>query len=186
MVFLIMAQRPEQMRRLYTTIFDRVLPGKIGRVAKNLADHFMLGIETLRRPRDLLMTLVSSVFIWLTETTKYWFVMHAFDFRVSFFVLMLMTAVVNLATTLPSSPGYVGTFDTPGIKTLKAYGVAEPLAASYTLVLHAALWLPITLLGVFYLYRQGLGWRDFSRAQAVVAVETAPNNPASLEGESLA
>jgi uncharacterized membrane protein YbhN (UPF0104 family) len=112
--------------------------------------------------------------------------MHAFDFRVSFFVLMLMTAVVNLATTLPSSPGYVGTFDTPGIKTLKAYGVAEPLAASYTLVLHAALWLPITLLGVFYLYRQGLGWRDFSRAQAVVAVETAPNNPASLEGESLA
>ena len=72
--------------------------------------------KDLRSPRDLLMILVSSVFIWLTETTKYWFVMHAFDFEVSFFVLMVMTAVVNLATTLPSSPGYVGTFDTPGIR----------------------------------------------------------------------
>jgi uncharacterized protein (TIRG00374 family) len=125
------------------------------------------------------MTLVSSVFIWLTETTKYWFVMHAFDFHVSFFVLMVMTAVVNLATTLPSSPGYVGTFDTPGIKTLTAYGVQETLAASYTLVLHAALWLPITLLGFYYLYRQGLGWQDFSRAREVAAVETT--NPVEQE-----
>jgi uncharacterized protein (TIRG00374 family) len=126
------------------------------------------------------MTLVSSVFIWLTETTKYWFVMHAFDFRVSFFVLMLMTAVVNLATTLPSSPGYVGTFDTPGIKTLVAYGVPESVAASYTLVLHAALWLPITVLGFVLLYRQGLNWRDFSRAQRAVEPE-APRD--ELRGE---
>ncbi|NLX08898.1 MAG: flippase-like domain-containing protein [Chloroflexi bacterium] len=171
MVFLVMALQPERTRRLYTRLFER-LPGKIGGALRGLADHFMLGLENLRRPRDLFMTLVSSIFIWLTETTKYWFVMHAFDFEVSFFVLMVMTAVVNLATTLPSSPGYVGTFDTPGIETLKAYGVPEPLAASYTLVLHAALWLPITLLGFYYLYREGLSWQDFRRARETVAVET--------------
>ncbi len=174
LVFLVMALRPDQMRRFYTAIFERVLPETIGAKAMGLADHFMTGLENLRHPSDLAMTLVSSVFIWLTETTKYWFVMHAFDFRVSFFVLMVMTAVVNLATTLPSSPGYVGTFDTPGIKTLMAYDVPETMAASYTLVLHAALWLPITLLGFFYLYREGLGWRDFSRAQAAIAVPEEP------------
>lgn len=182
-VFLVMALRPEQMRHWYTWMFDRVLPGKLATTAQGLADHFMSGLENLRHPRDLLMTLVSSVFIWLTETTKYWFVMHAFDFEVSFFVLMVMTAVVNLATTLPSSPGYVGTFDTPGIKTLTAYGVRETVAASYTLVLHAALWLPITVLGVFYLYRQGLGWRDFSKAQEVV-VEQSARDHAALESET--
>lgn len=169
MVFLVMALRPEQMRRLYTAIFTRVLPENLAEKALGLADHFMLGLENLRRPRDLFMTLISSIFIWLTETTKYWFVMHAFDFKVSFFVLMLMTAVVNLATTLPSSPGYVGTFDTPGIKTLTAYGVKESIAASYTLVLHAALWLPITLLGFYFLYREGVSWQDFRRAQQAAA-----------------
>jgi uncharacterized protein (TIRG00374 family) len=179
LVFLVMALRPEQMRKIYTWLFDRLLPDAIGNRAKSMADHFMMGLQNLRSPKDLLMTLVSSVFIWLTETTKYWFVMHAFDFHVSFFVLMVMTAVVNLATTLPSSPGYVGTFDTPGIKTLTAYGVQETLAASYTLVLHAALWLPITLLGFYYLYRQGLGWQDFSRAREVAAVETI--NPVEQE-----
>ena len=183
MAFLVMALRPERMRKMYTWLFDRLLPHKLGAPAKGLAEHFMLGLENLRHPRDLAMTLVSSVFIWLTETTKYWFVMHAFDFEVSFFVLMTMTAVVNLATTLPSSPGYIGTFDTPGIETLKAYGVRETTAASYTLVLHAALWLPITLLGFFYLYRQGLGWRDFDRAREVVAETAKQDDATTVEGE---
>lgn len=179
LAFLVMALRPARMRQLYTAIFNRFLPERLRVRAIRLADHFMLGLENLRSPRDLLMILVSSVFIWLTETTKYWFVMHAFDFEVSFFALMVMTAVVNLATTLPSSPGYVGTFDTPGIKTLTAYGVPESIAASYTLVLHAALWLPITLLGFYYLWREGLSWRDFQRAQEVAAAQIEdPGRPA--------
>lgn len=186
LVFLVMALQPQRARKLYNAIFDRVLPPRLAGIAKNLADHFMLGLENLRRPRDLLMTLVSSIFIWLTETTKYWFVMHAFDFEVSFFVLMVMTAVVNLATTLPSSPGYVGTFDTPGIETLKAYGVAESVAASYTLVLHAALWLPITLLGFVFLYRQGLSWRDFRRASQVVGDQAGPDTLPAHEREASA
>ncbi len=183
LVFLVMALRPEQMKRLYTYLFDKFLPVRISEKAKGLAAHFMLGLANLRSPRDVMMILVSSVFIWLTETTKYWFVMHAFDFEVSFFVLMVMTAVVNLATTLPSSPGYVGTFDTPGIKTLTAYGVKESVAASYTLVLHAALWLPITALGFYYLYREGLSWRDFERARKEVSPSSNAENAEAVEQE---
>lgn len=163
-VFFGLALRPEVARRLYVWAFglipaERVREGLIG-----FSDRFMDGLASLRSPADLAMTFGTSVLIWLTETTKYWFVMHAFDFEVSFFVLMLMTAIVNLATTLPSSPGYVGTFDEPGIEILKVFGVETNIAAAYTFVLHAALWLPITLLGVYYMARQGVRWQDFQRA----------------------
>jgi uncharacterized protein (TIRG00374 family) len=121
-------------------------------------------LQSLRSPRDLLLIFVSSTLIWLTETAKYWFVMHAFPFEVPFTVLMLMTAVVNLFTTLPSTPGYVGTFDVPGIAILTAYGVEQAIATGYTLVLHVALWLPITLLGAFFMLRQHLGWGDIDLA----------------------
>jgi hypothetical protein len=84
--------------------------------------------------------------------------MHAFPFHVSFFTLMLMNGIVNLATTIPSAPGYIGTFDTPGIETLVAYGVVRAVATGYTLVLHMALWLPITVLGAYYLAREGISW----------------------------
>ncbi len=84
--------------------------------------------------------------------------MHGFDFEVSFFALMLMNGIVNIATTLPSAPGYIGTFDGPGIAVLVAYGVPQAAAAAYTLVLHGALWFPITALGAFYYFKQPLRW----------------------------
>ncbi len=168
-VFLYLAVRPALARRVYGWAIDRFLPLAAREPVRSAADRFMEGLVALRSPRDMLMILLTSVLIWLTETLKYWFVMHAFPFEASFFVLMLMTAVVNLATTVPSAPGYAGTFDAPGIATLVAFGVPQAIATGYTLVLHAALWLPITLLGAYYFVRKELSWSDFSRAQKVVS-----------------
>ena len=74
--------------------------------------------------------------------------------------------IVNLATTIPSAPGYIGTFDAPGIAVLTAYGVDQATAAGYTLVLHVALWVPITALGAYYLAREGIKWSDSLRDEA--------------------
>jgi uncharacterized protein (TIRG00374 family) len=115
------------------------------------------------------MIFFTSMVIWLLETVKYWFVMQAFPFEVGFFALMLMNGVVNLATTLPSAPGYIGTFDAPGIAVLTLYGVEAAVATAYTLVLLAALWLPVTLLGIYYMIKEGLGWSDFDRATKQVS-----------------
>jgi hypothetical protein len=124
-----------------------------------LARQFLGGLSALRSPGEALMIFFTSVVIWLLETGKYWFVMQAFPFDVRFFTLMLMNGIVNLATTIPSAPGYIGTFDAPGIAVLVAYGVDRPLAAGYTLVLHVALWLPITALGAYCLFRAGVRWQ---------------------------
>jgi len=128
----------------------------------------------LRDVRQVFMIFFTSVLIWLLETVKYWFVMHAFDLQLSFFTLMLMNGIVNLSTTLPAAPGYLGTFDTPGIAVLVAFGVGRELATAYTLVLHAALWLPITLLGFYYMVREGLRWGDLTQAARLRESESVP------------
>jgi len=130
-----------------------------------ITGKFLDGLASLRSPFNVLMVFLTSVVIWLLETAKYWFVMHAFNFEVSFFALMLMNGIVNLATTIPSAPGYIGTFDAPGIAVLTAYGVDQAMAAGYTLVLHVALWLPITVLGAWFLAREGIKWDDSLRAE---------------------
>jgi hypothetical protein len=57
----------------------------------------------------------------------------------------------------------VGTFDAPGIAVLQASGISKAIATGYTLVLHLALWVPITVLGAYYLAREGLKWNDSLR-----------------------
>ncbi len=157
-VFLLAAMFPLVTERIVIQIIDRVIPLRIREKTRGIALKFLTGLESLRSPKDALMVLVTTVIIWLLETGKYWFVMQGFDFQVSFFALMLMNGIVNIATTLPSAPGYIGTFDGPGIAVLAAYGVPPEIAAGYTLVLHAALWFPITILGAYYYLRQPLRW----------------------------
>ncbi len=164
LVFFALAAMPERTYLLIEWLAARLLPARLRAPLLGFTRRFLDGLESLRSFRNVVMIFVTSLVIWLLETVKYWFVMHAFDFQVSFFALMLMNGVVNLATTLPSAPGYIGTFDTPGIEVLKLYGVPPVVATAYTLVLHAALWLPITLLGMVYMLREGLSWADFGRA----------------------
>jgi hypothetical protein len=111
------------------------------------------------------MVFFTSLVIWLLETVKYWFVMHAFPFHVSFFILMLINGVVNLATTIPAAPGYLGTFDLPAIVILMADGIEQGLASAYTFVLHFALWFPVTVVGAWFLAREGIKWSDSLRAE---------------------
>jgi uncharacterized protein (TIRG00374 family) len=157
-LFLAAAMYPETAEQLVAWFTARAVPVRFRGQVLSLTNRFLGGLESLRSPREALMVFLTSVVIWLFETGKYWFVMHAFPFRVSFFALMLMNGIVNLATTIPSAPGYVGTFDAPGIALLTAYSVDRAVAAGYTLVLHVALWVPITVLGAYYLAREGVIW----------------------------
>ena len=168
-VFFVMAASPQRSQAVYNWLIERLLPERFREPARGLLDRFMEGLHSLRSGRDVLMIFVTSLVIWLAETVKYWFVMHAFDFSVPFYVLMLMNGVVNLATTIPSSPGYVGTFDAPGIAILAAYGVNREVATAYTLILHAALWFPITALGAYYMWRESVSWAEFGIAAEVKA-----------------
>lgn len=158
-IFLLAAMFPTRTMAVVEW-FGRLLPERFRQPVSQVSHRFLDGLASLRSPSDVLMVFLTSVVIWLLETGKYWFVMHAFPFEVDFFTLMLMNGVVNLATTIPSAPGYIGTFDAPGIAVLEAYGVSKALATGYTLVLHVALWLPITLLGAYYLAREGIHWSD--------------------------
>ncbi len=166
LVFLLMAAFPGRASRVVAWFTQRLVPQRLREPVTEMADRFLGGLASLRSPSDVLMVLLTSVAVWLFETGKYWFLMHAFPFQVSFFALMLMNGIVNLATTIPSAPGYIGTFDAPGIAVLGAYGVPADVAAAYTLVLHGALWLPITLLGAYYMARESVSWRQVQSEMA--------------------
>jgi hypothetical protein len=64
------------------------------------------------------------------------------------------------------------------------------VAAGYTLTLHAALWLPITLLGAYYMARMGLKWdrvqREYETMQSNEGpVKTDDGQPTPDDGVSV-
>lgn len=79
--FIWLAARPQRMSRLYTMLVDRFAPDRLRPHIHGLFDRFIIGLQSLRSPREMIVILLTSTLIWLGETLKYWFVMHLSPLR---------------------------------------------------------------------------------------------------------
>jgi uncharacterized protein (TIRG00374 family) len=148
------------------------LPSHWGERAAKLIDSFLRGLSVLHNPLDALAAFGLSIVAWLLEAGMYLTLAFGFEIFKPFPVFVLATALANLVTIVPSTPGYVGVFDAPIKYVLTLFTVESNLATSYTLLLHAALIVPVTVLGFFYAWRAGLTLGQLSR-RADVSIETA-------------
>lgn len=159
------AGMPQRVERL-ASFFVRRLPAESLRVrASGLTAALLNGLGALHSPGDSLAVYALSLAAWSCETGVFVLVALGFGIALPFTVFMLATAFSNLVTVAPSTPGYVGVFDAPIVYTLTLFGVNQNLATSYTLVLHGVLFLPITLLGFYYVWRAGLSLGQMTRTQ---------------------
>jgi uncharacterized membrane protein YbhN (UPF0104 family) len=100
---------------------------------------------------------------------------------------LLVTAIANLATLVPSGPGYVGTFEAGVLLAVNgALGIGRGLALSYAVLLHVLLWLPVTVWGAIEWWRLGLAGEKGvtlpDAAAAELVVETAAEPEPELIG----
>ncbi len=152
----ILAGMPRRVERIADFFLRRVPAESMRTRAAGLMRSLLEGLGALRSPVDSFAVYALSVIAWLCETGMYVLIALGFGITLPFTVFLLAAAFANLVTIAPSTPGYVGVFDAPIVYTLTLFGVNQNLATSYTLVLHAALYLPVTLLGFYYLWRGGL------------------------------
>lgn len=161
--------RVPRLRESIVGLGVRILPGRVGARVQTLADSFVEGLGILKRRQDLLGVGLTSILAWLLEASMYLLIAQGFGLDLSPAAVLLVTAVANLATLIPSSPGYVGPFETGVLLVLNgALGVPRALALSYAIVVHAALYFPVTILGLVYWWRESFSWRDAQKAEEAI------------------
>jgi glycosyltransferase 2 family protein len=161
----ILAGMPRRVERIADFFLRRVPAESMRTRTAGLMRSLLEGLGALRSPVDSFAVYALSVIAWLCETGMYVLIALGFGITLPFTVFLLAAAFANLVTIAPSTPGYVGVFDAPIVYTLTLFGVNQNLATSYTLVLHAALYLPVTLLGFYYLWRAGLSLGQMTQTQ---------------------
>ena len=134
------------------------LPQNMRFKSVELVKLFIEGFMVLRDPSRLLSVFLLSLPVWISEAVMYYIVGLAFGlndyFSATEFIgaILLVTAASNLATSLPAAGGGIGSFEVASSITLGLLGVDTDLSAAYTIVLHLSLLLPVTLLGMVYLW----------------------------------
>lgn len=143
----------------------RWLPARLGLLLVRLAEGFAGSLGVIRGV-PLLLTLAGlSLVAWMIELSVFWLLMLAFPIQPSFADAAIVGTLANFATAIPSSPGYVGTFDGAIVRVLGDLqpAVSTGVAAAYALVLHAVLFIPVTLVGIAILWRANLSLGELTR-----------------------
>ena len=168
-----MAVAPALTLRLASTLL-RPLPAGMRDIMLRVIRSFEDGLHILRSVRETALVLMLSLGAWLLEASVFYMLMFSFSFRPSYVAAVLGAAVANLASMIPSSPGYVGTFDVGLLNVLSGtFGVDASVAAAYTALVHAALFLPITLLGIYFVWREGLSLRRITSRESYRGIAAA-------------
>lgn len=165
-VLMIAAWRYSTLARIAAWV-NGFLPPVIGGVLARLAEGFTHGLAVLRGGRLLLQLVVLSLAAWVLELALFYVLLYALPVPRSIPLALVSGAVANFATLVPSSPGYVGTFDGALAKVVvDTAGVSPELAAAYALLTHAVLFLPVIIAGLTLLWRSGISFEGIARAAA--------------------
>jgi len=141
------------------------LPPRVADTVERLTESFLGGLGVFRKRRDLLAVASLSVLAWLFEASMYYTIARGFGPAIrdtmGIAATLMTTGVANMATLIPSSPGYIGQFEF-GVRLVLngALRVPETQALAYAILVHAALYFPITIWGVVEWSRQQFSFSD--------------------------
>jgi uncharacterized protein (TIRG00374 family) len=163
---------------------DRVLawlPSRLGGALGRALHSFTLGLEVLRAsPGHLLAIGVQSILVWFAIALGIHLNNRAFGVSLPFHSTFFMLGFLTVGVAVPT-PGMVGGFHAfYKIALLHFTFGSDPAAAASTataaaLSCHALTNLPVLVLGLVFLGREGLSWGGVSRlAEAPPAVPESP------------
>ncbi len=163
---------PQKVFAIYDAVIGRVLPS-LAPKGRALLEGFASGLGVLRRPALMLEALFWTILHWLCNAFAFWLGFKAIGVAAPFSAGMLIQGLIAIGVAIPSTPGFFGPFEAAGKAGLALYGGTDAQAASWVIGFHLVSYLPITVLGAWYLSRLGLHFRDFSGAKPDEAADGA-------------
>jgi glycosyltransferase 2 family protein len=154
-VFFVLAGRPERLGAWALRI-ERVLPVKLARAVAGFVETFAEGLAVMRQPGRLLVSLILSFPLWLSIALGIWVASRAFHMTFGYLGSFLVMTLLVVGVAVPT-PGQIGGFHAMyKVAVMNFYGVPEATAVGAAIVLHAISFVPVTLLGLVFMAREGL------------------------------
>ena len=132
---------------------------RLGKIALSQAEKIFAALEHSARGHVMPRLLFWSLLAWMAEGCVFYLAALALPSVAVPEAAWLALPVGTLATLIPSTPGYAGTFDYFTMQAMRAAGNPAAAAAAYAFLIHALLWLPVSLAGGLYLLLYSVDWR---------------------------
>ena len=190
-----MVRFPTGCLRIAETLCQK-LPKRVARRVVTLVRSFIEGLGALRHGHVLAAAFAWSVILWVWNAFSFYLGFLAFDIEGPGFTgAMLLQSMISLFVAVPSSPGFFGPFEFGARIGLDLYGIAPAKIISYAAGYHILTFIPVTVLGIWYMRKLGISRHEIGRrggggAESAPATgstagrdpATSPSNPSRESG----
>jgi hypothetical protein len=140
---------------------------------ESLLRKFAVGLTILTDPWLIVIVFLQSVFLWFFAGISGYLIFLSFNLHPPVWAAFIVLFATALGVSLPSAPGYIGTYQAAcifGINYINSLGmfgqrVSESVALSYSIILWSCQFFPVTIIGLYYLKKEHLHFRDISRGE---------------------
>lgn len=164
LVFLVIY--PHKIKSIISKIFF-LLPGKYEHKLMEFLDSFLSGLQILKNKWQILWIFLLTLGVWISLGGVFYVMGFSFDLNLPFSGACLVTICIGFAVALPQAPGYIGVFHLATLKTLEIFDIDLVLSQSYAISLWAINIIPITIIGVLLLWKEGIAFKDLSKLEKI-------------------
>jgi len=156
--FMLLLKREVTLKVLETAlgVFSSTVQNKV----KVILLSFLDGLEILRSTRHIFKLVIPTILIWIFALLQCYAVLSAFGVSygiLTMFVIITVNMVlVSFALTIPSAPGFVGTFHAAAKEGLSIFSIDPAIATGFAVLLHASSFLPAIIAGFYYFLRENI------------------------------
>ncbi len=151
--------------RVAEAILDRLkfIPEKLRHQIAEMMETGAEGLASMRHPRLALGIAVTSIFQWVLMGGMVFVALWSFDIDVPYSAAFVVVGITAMGVTVPSTPGFFGVIQLCFKISLAPFDVNESRAFAASIYYHISQYIPITLVGLFFLNRLGLRLGDMQK-----------------------
>jgi glycosyltransferase 2 family protein len=160
-VLILAAIYPERLVRIWERLLGTRAPRLMER-GRGILLSFGAGLSVLRDARRSAIVFFWALVMWIVNGVSFWVAFKAVGISAPLSAAFFLQTMIAAAVAAPSAPGFFGAFEASTKVALGVYGVEDTLSVSYALGYHILGWIPITVMGFWYLGKLGLHLKDMS------------------------
>ena len=134
---------------------------KLSDIMKNIAH----GAKAFQSFKSTIAIILCGFAQWSINISIFYLVAKVFNLNeiINIFKTVKLIFTTAVAVSVPGMPGYFGNLEFAISKVMSLWGIAPELGFAYATYLHLSMYIVVTVLGVFFVYRMGYSISDLYR-----------------------
>lgn len=142
--------------------FKSRLPEFIGFIF-DLAEKFLKGASSLNSVPQIISVTMLSILVWVFELAVYILIATAFEVDIPFAGYLFMLCAANLGMLAAPTPGGLAVFQAAIVFALRSFTILYEKRMAVAIVLHMAQIIPVTIIGLLWLYINQISVSDVEK-----------------------